>query len=223
MAIMPDQFQGAFQEIAINVIEFSGSLGPAQDRSGLQLNRSALLDRILIYRSEDSSTSSIFSVSRTTTKPCNTILLKLTPQKTRFPEIEGSGVEVLLRFSRVRCEDAKIPRYRATLAPRESLGLSNHRLTSIALVKPHQPNRMLLLGWLARQRSVPHESRSILESATGQDGSEKEKETYRDRMHRYTALLRLHGPYAPKDDIGSRTGALLSDLDRLMMAFQSSR
>jgi hypothetical protein len=82
---------------------------------------------------------------------------------------------------------------------------------------------MLLLGWLARRKSVAHESRSILESATGQGESEKEKETYRDHMHRYTALLRLHGPYVPKDDIVRRTRALLSDLDRLMMAFQSSR
>ena len=70
---------------------------------------------------------------------------------------------------------------------------------------------------------MPHDSRSILESATGQGESEKEKETYQDRMHRYTALLRLYGPYAPKDDIARRTRALLSDLDRLMMAFQSSR
>src|SRR5436305_14230613 len=84
----------------------------------------------------------------------------------------------------------------------ESLGHSNHRATQIASVKPYQPNRMLLLGWFARQESVPHESRSILKSATGQGGSEKEKETYRDRMHRYTALLRLHGP---KDDIARRT------------------
>jgi hypothetical protein len=220
MATMLDQFQGTFQAIAINLIEFSGSLDPAQDMSGLQLNRSALLDRILIYRSEDSSTSPIFSVSMTATKPCNATLLKLTSQKTRFPEIEGSDVEVLLKFSRVRCEDAKIPRYRATLTPRESLGLSNHRATPITSVKPYQPNRMLLLGWLARQKSVPHESRSILEFATGRGGSEKEKETYQDRMHRYTALLRLHGPYAPKDDMARRTGALLSDLDRLMMAFQ---
>src|ERR1700722_2919099 len=136
MATMLDQFQGTFQAIAINLIEFSGSLDPAQDMSGLQLNRSALLDRILIYRSEDSSTSPIFSVSMTATKPCNATLLKLTSQKTRFPEIEGSDVEVLLKFSRVRCEDAKIPRYRATLTPRESLGLSNHRATPITSVKP---------------------------------------------------------------------------------------
>lgn len=82
---------------------------------------------------------------------------------------------------------------------------------------------MLLLGWLARQKSVPHGSRFTLESATGQGGSEKEKETYGDRMLRYTALLRQNGPYAPKDDIARRTGALLSDLDRLMMTFQPSR
>jgi hypothetical protein len=130
---------------------------------------------------------------------------------------------VFLKLSRVRSEDAKIPRYRATLVPRESLSLSNHRATPIASVKPYQPNRMLLLGWLARQKSVPYESRSILESAAGQGGSEKEKEAYWDRMHRYTALLRQNGPYAPKDDIARRTEALLSDLDRLMMAFQSSR
>jgi len=35
MATMPDQFQGAFQAIAINMIEFSSSLDPAQDMSGL--------------------------------------------------------------------------------------------------------------------------------------------------------------------------------------------
>lgn len=69
MATMPGQFQGPFQAIAINVIEFSSSLDPAQDMSGLQLNSSALLDRILICRSEDSSTSPIFSVSRTAAKP----------------------------------------------------------------------------------------------------------------------------------------------------------
>jgi len=63
MVTMPDQFQGAIQAIAINVIEFSSSLDPARDMSGLQLNSSALLDRILICRSEDSSTSPIFSVS----------------------------------------------------------------------------------------------------------------------------------------------------------------
>jgi hypothetical protein len=66
---------------------------------------------------------------------------------------------------------------------------------------------------------VPHESRFILESATGQGGSEKEKETYGDRMHRYTALLRQSGLYTPKDNTVKRTGALLSDLDRLVMAF----
>jgi hypothetical protein len=82
---------------------------------------------------------------------------------------------------------------------------------------------MLLLGWRARQKSVPHEPRSILESATPQDESEKEKEAYADRMHRYTVLLRRNGPYAPKDDIARRTGTLLSDLDRLMMAFQPPR
>jgi hypothetical protein len=74
MTTMPDQFQGAFQAIAINVTKFSGGVDPAQDRSGLQLNSSALLDRILICRSEDSSTSPIFSVSRTATRPCNTTL-----------------------------------------------------------------------------------------------------------------------------------------------------
>jgi hypothetical protein len=76
---------------------------------------------------------------------------------------------------------------------------------------------MLLLGWLARQKSVPHESRFTLESATGQDGRERERETYGDRMHRYTALLRQNGPYAPKDGIVRQTRALLSDLDRLIV------
>src|SRR5277367_4218269 len=70
MATMPGQFQA----IAINMIEFSSSLDPAQDMSDLQLNSSALLNQILICRSEDSSTSPIFSVSRTATKPCNTTL-----------------------------------------------------------------------------------------------------------------------------------------------------
>ena len=55
------------------------------------------------------------------------------------------------KSSHVQYEDAKIPRYRATLVPRESLGLSNHRATPIASVKPYQPNRMLLLGgWQGR-------------------------------------------------------------------------
>src|SRR5277367_4456004 len=95
-------FKGRFQAIAINMIEFSSSLDPAQDMSGLQLNSSALLNRILICRSEDSSTSPIFLVSRTATKPCNTTVLKLTSQKTRFPEIEGFGAEVFPKFLRVR-------------------------------------------------------------------------------------------------------------------------
>jgi hypothetical protein len=72
MATMPDQFQGAFQAIAIDVIDFSSNFDPAQDMSGLQLNSSALLNRILIRRSEDSFTPPVFSVSRTATKPCNT-------------------------------------------------------------------------------------------------------------------------------------------------------
>jgi hypothetical protein len=120
MATLPSQFQGPFQAIANDVIEFSSSLDPPQDMSGLQLSSLALLNRILICRSEDSSTSPIFSISRTAAKPCNT-----------------------------------------TLVPREYLGLSNHRPIPITSVKPYQPNRMMLLRWLARQKFMPHESRSI--------------------------------------------------------------
>ena len=74
MTTMPDQFQRALQAIAINVTKFSSGVDPAQDGSGLQLNGSALLDRILICRSEDLSTPPIFPVSRTATKLCNTTL-----------------------------------------------------------------------------------------------------------------------------------------------------
>lgn len=74
MATMLGQFQGAFQAITTNVAEFSSGVDPAPDGSGLQLESSALLDRILICRSEDSSISPIFSVRRTATRPCNATL-----------------------------------------------------------------------------------------------------------------------------------------------------
>ncbi len=109
--------------------------------------------------------------------------------------------------------------------PRDSLNSSNSGATLIASIKPYQPNQMLLLGWLARQDSVPRRVGSDLGATTGQSRTEGERESERfgERMQHYTALLRQDGPYAPKDNRTKRTGALLSDLDSFMTEFRRPR
>ncbi len=122
-----------------------------------------------------------------------------------------------MNFSPIQPDDVNIPRYRATLVPKNTTDNSFGWASLIASPEPYMPNRVLLLGWLARQDSLTSRFGSATESTTTED----ENEASANRMQHYTILLRRYGPYAPGDDIGRRTGALQSDLDMLMRRFQA--
>jgi hypothetical protein len=179
----------------------------------------ACLGQILVLTGDTSTIVADRAVRINSTESRFTQVKRLTSQQTTSSVTWPYVSEVLLNFTSAQLDDLNVPRFCVTVVPGDTTDTSSGRATLIVSRTPCSPNRALLLGWLARQDSVTHGSRSATGSTITGGGSEAS----RNRIQHYTTLLRRDGPYAPNDNIALRTGVLLSDLDILVRQFQAWR